>query len=122
MDESSPIFSPLIPRGCHASGHNLGGQKHASCARAQHIASLRPSHHWPFRFVSLFIICQSSFALSAPVLSLDQAPGSAPPPQYPTGDWFGFHTTLANNGLTIAGLTQLDVTQNLRGGADTNAT
>jgi porin len=96
----------------------------ASCALTQHIASspLPSFRHWSLRFVSSFIICHSSFALTAPVLSLDQPPAPSPPHQYPTGDWWGLRTTLANNGLALGGYVQLDVTKNLRGGADTDKT
>jgi len=145
MDESShnlPVGVPPLggintaatgPAGCHASGHNLGGgggRKHASRTLTRPIASspLSSFRHWSLGFVSSFIICHSSFALSALVLSLDQTPATSapapppPPPQYPTGDWWGFRNTLANHGLTIGGLVQFDVTKNLRGGADTDKT
>jgi porin len=56
--------------------------------------------------------------------NLNTAPPAEPPPQnqFPTGDWLGLRTSLANNGLTLGGYVQLDTTKVLHGGADTDKT
>ncbi len=58
-------------------------------------------------------------------LSLDVAPAD-PPAEEPsygiTGDWGGTRTALISKGLTLAGYVSSDVSKNLRGGLDTQAT
>jgi porin len=64
--------------------------------------------------------------LTTPALTLDVPAPVDPPAETPTygstGDWGGARTTLADKGLSLAGYVSLDVSKNLRGGLDTQAT
>jgi porin len=56
-------------------------------------------------------------------LTLDQtAPPAAQPSANNTGDWGGLRPQMDARGFTFAGLIQLDISRNFRGGVDTDST
>src|SRR5665213_3530124 len=69
-------------------------------------------------------VTASGADIVAPILSLDDAPSTAPAvdaPSFASGDWFSTRTGLWKKGLTVGGFVQLDMTKVLHGGVDTDS-
>ncbi|MGN6367989.1 MAG: carbohydrate porin [Phycisphaerae bacterium] len=78
--------------------------------------------------LSLALLPAAALAQIPTLTIQDDTSPTSPPAQpassanYPTGNWWGLRDSLANNGFSVGGLLQLDVSKTLSGGLDTNRT